>query len=72
MATMKEWIKTIGPQYFDGLGPEIIYHTKRICSNHFTSSSYSLGTNRLNKNSILVLNLAMSIETVEQTGKCLK
>ncbi|KAF0746755.1 THAP-type domain-containing protein [Aphis craccivora] len=67
MATMKEWIKTIGPQYFDGLGPEIIYHTKRICSNHFTSSSYSLGTNRLNKNSILVLNLAISIETVEQT-----
>jgi len=72
MAVMNEWIKTIGPEYFDELDPETIYRTKRICSNHFTPTSYSLGTITLNKNSIPSLNLSIPIETVEQAGKCLK
>ncbi|XP_022169065.1 uncharacterized protein LOC111032896 [Myzus persicae] len=55
---MKEWIKAIGLEFFYGLDPETIYYTKRICSNHFTSSDYSTGSKRLKKNSIPTVNLS--------------
>lgn len=59
LVIMEEWIRIIGPDYFKGLTPDIIYHKKRICSNHFEQNCYSPGTKVLNKFALPSLNISL-------------
>jgi len=57
LSILNKWVQVIEPEQFYGLNPEQIYYSKRVYSNHFSPTCYSLGTKMLKRNSVPTLQI---------------